>query len=175
LILLPFLSAFISWLCVFVAGKLLFLNILPRKKDQLIAQLSETISKEVSFDGITQKISDPAMVKKVMPVVEEHIDEFLRHKLKEKFPMVGMLMGEKTIDSLKEIFLKEIESLFPVILNKFAGNLAQEVDIKAMVTERLSNLPISRLEKAAFPVLGLFQAAAAIGGLLGGIAILLLS
>src|SRR5690606_41103541 len=90
-----------------------------------------------------------------MPVVEEHIDEFLRHKLKEKFPMVGMLMGEKTIESLKEIFLKEIESLFPVILNKFAGNLAQEVDIKAMVTERLSNLPISRLEKAAFPVLGL--------------------
>src|SRR5690606_42117170 len=82
---------------------------------------------------------------------------------------------ENTLDSLKEIFLKDIESLFPVILNKLAGNLAQEVHLKAMVTERLSNLPISRLEKAAFPVLGHFQAAAAIGGLLGGIAILLLS
>lgn len=172
--LLPLLAAFTSWLAVFLAGLLLFRVILPRKREALIEQISEHVSREVSLAPIKEKIADPATVKKIMPMVEEHIDDFLRNKLKQKFPMIGLLIGDKTIGSLKEIFLKEIEELFPVVLEKFAGNLEQEIRVKEMVAEKLSSVPLSRLEKPLAPALRLFQVAAALGGFLGGLLVLLL-
>jgi hypothetical protein len=38
-------------------------------------------------------------------------------------PMIGMFIGEKTINELKAVFITELESLFPVIMKSYLGNL----------------------------------------------------
>ena len=72
-----------------------------------------------------------------MPLIEKHMDDFLRNKLKEKMPMISMFIGDKTINTLKEVFLKEIEDLFPQVMKQFAGNLKSELNIEQMVVTKI--------------------------------------
>ena len=102
-------------------------------------------------------------------MVEGHIDDFLRNKLKEKMPVIGMFIGNKTINSLKEVFLKEIEDLFPQVLKQFAGNLRKELNIETMVANKITNVSAGQLEEALLPALRYFSLSGAITGLIVGI------
>lgn len=169
LLLIPFISAFIGWLGSWIAGKMLVQKIIPGRQQQLAMEIGKAASAGFSFAGIEKKINDPENIKKIMPVVEAHIDDFLRQKLKTKMPMIGMLIGDKTINSLKEIFLKEIEEMFPLILKQFAGDLKKELDIQTLISAKINSVTPSQLQKSFSPVLNYFGLAGAITGFIVGL------
>jgi uncharacterized membrane protein YheB (UPF0754 family) len=169
LLIIPIVSAIIGWIGSWIAGKIFLYRIIPKRQQALAEKIGKAVSAEFSFTDLEKKISDPDNVKKIMPLVEEHIDDFLRNKLKEKMPMIGMFIGNKTIDSLKEVFLKEIEDLFPQVLKQFAGNLQNELNIEAMITKKITTVRTADLEKMFSPALHYFQFAAALTGLIIGL------
>jgi uncharacterized membrane protein YheB (UPF0754 family) len=163
-LIIPILSLALGWFLSHIAGKILVYRVIPSRQQQLAEMIGKTVKAEFSFDGLEKKITDPSNIKSVMPLVESHVDDFLRHKLKEKMPVVGMFIGDKTIQSLKEVFLKEIEELFPQVLQKFAGGIKDQLDIEAEVKNRITIVSASRIEKSLEPVLGYYRAAGAIIG-----------
>ena len=169
LLLIPVISALLGWLGSWMAGKIFLHQIIPGRRQQLAEKIGKAVSAEFSFEDLEKKIVDPDNIKKIMPLVEVHIDDFLRNKLKEKMPMISMFIGNKTIDSLKEVFLKEIEDLFPQVLKQFSGNLQSELDIEAMVTKKITSVRTEELEKIFSPALSYFRFAAAITGLIIGL------
>ena len=58
-----------------------------------------------------------------MPVIEAHIDEFLRNKLKDCNSHDGNVIGEKTITQFKTVFMNELEVIFPEVIDKYAADL----------------------------------------------------
>ena len=173
LLLIPIISTFLGWLGLRVAGQILVHKIIPSRREELSRDIGKTVSDSFSFTDIENKISDPANIKSVMPVVEEHVDDFLRNKLKAKMPVVGMFIGDKTITSLKEVFLKEIEDLFPQVLKGFTGNLKKDIDIEAMVAKKITTVSGDEIAKALDPALRYFSLAGAITGFVIGCANLL--
>ncbi|HTB51261.1 MAG TPA: DUF445 family protein [Ferruginibacter sp.] len=154
------LSAFTGWVTTWIAIKMLFhprkpikvfgftiQGIFP-KNQQLIAQkLGQVVSKELlSFDEIEKKITDPDNLQKLKPEIEAHIDNFLRHKLKEVFPMLSMLIGDKTINQLKEAFIVELENLFPVLMKNYMNKLQNDLDLEKIVTEKIAGFSAEKLE-----------------------------
>ncbi|MGG9972418.1 DUF445 domain-containing protein [Ferruginibacter sp. SUN002] len=154
------LSAFTGWVTTWVAIKMLFhprnpikifgftiQGIFP-KNQQLIAQkLGQVVSKELlSFDEIEQKVTNPDNLQKLRPDIEAHIDNFLRNKLKDVFPMLSMFIGDKTIGQLKEAFLKELEDLFPILMKSYMGKLQHDLDLEKIVTEKVNNFSSEKLE-----------------------------
>src|SRR3954468_24697408 len=103
LILIPIISAFIGWFTNWIAIKMLFhprepkkilgvtfQGIFPKRQKQFAAKLGKLVSSELlSFSDIEQKIADPGNVNKIMPLLETHIDTFLREKLTVEIPMIG--------------------------------------------------------------------------------------
>jgi len=163
IILVPFISALIGWLINSLAVRRLFRPYHPKKflgftiqgvipkQQQLFA---EKIGKYAganffSFDSIEQKIADPANLDKIMPVIEEHVDEFLRVKLVKEMPMIGMFIGDKTIATMKKIFMQELSSLFPEIMKSYAANLKAEFNPQKIITEKIAGLPMSMIEDIA--------------------------
>ena len=154
------LSTFTGWITTWIAIKMLFhprrpVNVLGLKiqgifpKNQLlIAQkLGQVVSKElISFSEIESKVTDPDNLKKLRPEIENHIDSFLRDKLKETFPLLSMFMGEKTINQLKAAFLMELESLFPVLMKSYMTKLEQDLDLEKIVTEKVAGFSSDKLE-----------------------------
>ena len=153
-------SAFTGWVTTWIAIKMLFhprkpINILGwklqgifPKNQQLIAQkLGQVVGKELlSFAEIEQKVTNPENLKQLKPEIEKHIDTFLREKLKDVFPMLSMFIGEKTIVQLKEAFLMELESLFPVLMKSYMNKLEKDLDLEKIVTEKVAGFSSEKLE-----------------------------
>jgi uncharacterized membrane protein YheB (UPF0754 family) len=157
---IPFISAFIHWLTIWMALKLLFhprnprrilgwtlQGVFPKKQRQIAESLGRIVGQQLlSFEDIERTITDPQHVQRIMPVVEEHIDHFLRNKLKETMPMISMFIGEKTIAQLKAVFMQELEELFPVILQRYVLHLREDLDLERIVVEKIAGFSNDRLE-----------------------------
>ena len=127
LLLIPLLTAATGWLTLQITLLSLFRpfkprkilgfslqGILPAKQHQIALKAGQIAAAEFSsFAAIEQKISDPRNMNKIKPLIETHIDDFLRIKLKDQMPMISMFIGDKTINTLKTVFMNEIEELFP--------------------------------------------------------------
>jgi uncharacterized membrane protein YheB (UPF0754 family) len=167
MIMIPVISAFIGWIPIWIAIKMLFhpkkpvrilgftiQGIFPRRQPQFAQQAGALVSNElVSFPEIEATITNEENVKKIMPLAEIHIDDFLRNKLKDAFPMIGMLIGEKTIGTLKTIFMNELETIFPIIIKGYVQNLQNDLDLENMVAEKIAALSSDKLEASLYQAL----------------------
>ena len=182
LYLIPFISAFIGWFTNWIAIKMLFhpreskkilgirfQGIFPKRQKQFAEKLGKLVSAELlSFSDIEQKITNPANVAKLMPFIEEHIDQFLRVKLAEQMPVISMFIGDKTIQQLKSVFTAELENLFPVIMQNYMGNLKQDLDLEKIVTAKVVLFSTDKLENILNAIMSKeFRFVEIIGGVLG--------
>lgn len=182
LILIPLISGFIGWVTNWVAIKMLFhprnpVNILgikvqgifPKRQEQFAEKLGKLVSRELlSFEEIEAKITNPDNLKKVLPQVETHIDHFLRVKLSDSMPMISMFIGDKTIDKLKGVFMEELEVLFPKIMKDYSGTLKQQLDLEAIVTDKVKAFSSDKLEEILYQVMASeFRFVEIIGAVLG--------
>jgi uncharacterized membrane protein YheB (UPF0754 family) len=154
------LSAFTGWITTWIAIKMLFhprnpvrflgltiQGIFPKNQRLIAEKLGQVVSKElISFVEIEEKVTNPDNLQKLRPDIEAHIDNFLRNKLNDVFPMLSMLMGEKTILQLKEAFLLELESLFPVLMKSYMNKIQHDLDLEKIVTEKVAGFSSQKLE-----------------------------
>ena len=157
---IPFISAFIHWLTIWMALKLLFHprqpkkilgftlhGVFPKRQRQIAESLGKIVGQELlSFGDIEQTITNPENVRKILPLAEEHIDNFLRNKLKESMPMIAMFIGDKTINQLKVVFMTELEEIFPVIMKNYVANLRNDLDLERIVVDKIAAFSTDRLE-----------------------------
>lgn len=123
-------------------------GIFPKRQEQFAEKLGKLVSEELlSFDEIAGKLTNPDNLNRLTPHVEEHIDHFLRVKLKEAMPMISMFIGDKTIAQLKGIFMEELQQLFPVIMEKYMGTLQEQLDLEKIVVEKVRSFSSDKLEQ----------------------------
>jgi uncharacterized membrane protein YheB (UPF0754 family) len=183
LILVPFLAAALGWLIHGFVIKLIFKpvslgplqikGLIPAHRQALAEGIGQYAAQNLSMDMLTSKIADPALLARLTPVIESHIDHFLKEKLTAELPMISMFIGDKTIGKVKGALMSEIEELLPTLLKNYAANLADEVDIRKIVSEKLASIDPKTLEtivieKAAGQIRQ-FKMLGAVVGFLGGL------
>ncbi|MBO9596105.1 MAG: hypothetical protein J7599_24595 [Niabella sp.] len=147
LLLLP-VSALAGWLLHVIAGNYFLNRYLPEQDAQLAVKAGQWAGALVNQSlNIEEKISDPALIEKAMPAIEQHIDDFLNVKLKEEIPMLAMFIGNKTTDKVKEVFINQLKLLFPQVMLQITENLKAELDAEQIVVRQLKNNPVSALVK----------------------------
>jgi uncharacterized membrane protein YheB (UPF0754 family) len=187
LFLIPLISAIISWSVIRIFFYYLFhptnpisvagfkvQGLLPAYQSTIASELGKIVVREfLQTKMIEEKITDPAQVQKIMPVIEEHIDDFLRNKLKKQMPVISVFIGEKTIESLKKVFMTELETLFPKIIGGFASNMVNDLNVESLLAKKINGLSMSEVESAFKKnfsrQITLAQAAAAFIGLFIGL------
>lgn len=182
LILIPLISAFIGWFTNWIAIKMLFHprepkkmlgitfhGIFPKRQQQFAEKLGKLVSTELlSFREIEEKITSPQNIEKLMPFVEEKVDEFLRVKLNEAFPIISMFIGESTIQQLKDIFMQELKVIFPAVINKHIRDLESQLDLEKIVSEKVAGFSSDKLEQILNQIMSKeFRFVEIIGGVLG--------
>ncbi len=180
--LIPVISGFIGWVTNWVAIKMLFhprnpvrilgmtiQGIFPKRQAQFAMKLGKLVSEELlSFKDIEHKIVSPENLQKLMPVVETHVDDFLRKKLSDVFPVISMFIGEKTISQLKGHFMNELEALFPILMKRYMGHLQAELDLEKIVTEKVAGFSSDKLEEILMSIMSKeFRFVEILGGVLG--------
>jgi uncharacterized membrane protein YheB (UPF0754 family) len=168
LYLIPFFSALLGWLInhlliktVFHPGqprKILGITIqgfFPAKKNKIAEDIAVLVSQEFfSFKEIEEKITHPESFQKIMPQVEQHIDNFLKVKLPQSMPVISMFVGDKTIAQLKTVFISELELLFPEIIKSYMSKLQEDTDMKKIIEEKIMSFPNKKIETLVMTALG---------------------
>ena len=182
LYIIPFISAFIGWFTNWIAIKMLFhpkepkrflgitiQGIFPKRQAQFAAKLGSLVANELlHFDEIAEKIKEPERLKELNPIIEAHLDTFLKVKLVEKMPMISMFIGEKTIGQLKAGMMEEIEILLPELLSKYTDSLSSQIDIERIVTEKVAMFSSDKLEEILTAIMSKeFRFIEVIGAILG--------
>ena len=162
--LFPIIAALVGWLIGKLATIYLVFRVWPKRQPAIADGISKFVVQEFSSLNLEQKIADPSNLSKARPVIESHIDNFLRVKLKEQMPMISMFIGDKTIDSLKGIFLKELENLFPEVMKQFAGNMKNDLGIEKMVRVKITGISSEYVSKILSKELRYIAAICAITG-----------
>jgi uncharacterized membrane protein YheB (UPF0754 family) len=182
LLLIPVISAFIGWFTNWIAIKMLFHprnpvrflgmtfhGIFPKRQKLFAEKLGRTVSEEfLSFEDIQQKITNPKNLQKLMPVLEKHVENFLRVKLADEMPFLSLFIGERTITSLKGMFMQELETLFPQVMNDYAVHLKEELDLEKIVTEKVTAFSSDKLESILYQIMSKeFRFVEVLGGVIG--------
>ena len=164
LLLIPAISAIMSWLFIrililyfFRPYKPLrlvginFQGIIPANQKAISASVAAALSKELLHtDMIRQKLAGPETLQKTMPAIEEHIDHFLTVKLKASLPVITMFIGERVTNQLKELFMKELEVLFPSVMNRFIDGLQNSNEIETEIALKIESIPVVVIEEAFY-------------------------
>ena len=182
LLVIPIISAFIGWFTNWVAIKMLFHpkepkrilgitfhGIFPKRQKIFAEKLGKMISAEfLSFEDIEGKIANPQNLEKLMPMIEAHVDNFLRNKLSDEMPFLSLFIGSKTIKSLKKTFMQELEILFPQIMKRYAGHLEEELDLEKIVIDKVSAFSTDKLEDILYQIMSKeFRFVEILGGVIG--------
>jgi len=157
------LSAFTGWFVIWLIIKILFRphkplviagfklqGVLPANQQLIAEKIGKMVSAAFSLDALKQKVTDPENFNKLKPEIEEHIDSFLRERLKVTFPMLSMLIGDKTITQLKTAFLTELETQFPALKKSYVANLEKEFDLEKLVAEKIAGFSTIQAEKLIY-------------------------
>ena len=148
LFLLPLISALVGWIIFKISHFIFFERILPLKQPAIAQKMGELASGGVfSISDLEGKLVSDESMKKLMPVIEKHIDEFLRNRLSKALPVVSMFIGDKTINQIKEVFMKELEVIIPATMKAYVSNLEKDIDIKKLVTDKISDLPPGKISE----------------------------
>jgi uncharacterized membrane protein YheB (UPF0754 family) len=180
--LIPFISAFIGWFTNWIAIKMLFhprepkklgfitlQGIFPKRQRQFAEKLGKLVADELlSFEDIRHKLTDPEKIRSIIPLVEDHLEHFLRKRLPDAMPVLAMFIGDNTIKQIKDVLVKELDSLFPVMINKYLENTREELDLERIVTEKVAGFSSDKLEQILNGIMAReFRFVEIIGGVLG--------
>lgn len=185
-IIIILLSGLIGFITITVVIKLLFKplkpvkllgltiqGILPRYQPDIINGIAKMAAKEFDSFNIEEKIANPQVFEKIKPEIEEHIDDFLRNKLKVVFPILGNFIGDKTINQLKQAFLNELETMFPTLMKSYAAKLKDDINVERLITTRLNLYSSENIEAIIYKNAGgkikMMQAAAYMFGCIIGL------
>lgn len=160
--LIPILTGLFGWMLIWLLAKSLFF---PTKAIQIggfswESNLSRIINQFPIELLIPKEADQEASFKAMQPLIEEKLDFFFNHTIKDKLPMMSMFIGDKTVAQLKSVFLEELATIFPQIVGQFAQNTKMNIS-KSFPTKLSDSIApivmkaIKPLQWAAF-ILGLF-------------------
>jgi hypothetical protein len=196
LLVLPVVAAFMAW---FTARVLLYSVLYPlrprrvlgftmqgyllKNQKSIAGKIVEGVMTELASSGDSLQLVSPETIKGLEPLIEQHLDSFLKVKLKEKMPVIASFIGDSTIIKLKAGMLEEIELLLPEVIAKYTSSLATDPTLKAKISGKLSDFSPELIDKHIGPQLKsamgkvplLFAVAGFVFGLIASLIIALIS
>lgn len=146
LYLIPFLTALTGWFTNKIAITLLF-KAFSGRQQKFADQIGTFVAGQLfSFDDIRHQLTEPEKIKSMIPVVEVHMDTFLREKLPEAMPVFKMFIGDSTIQQVKAVLVAELDKMFPEIIDQYLQHTAKELDIRQLVSRKIMSVSASQLQ-----------------------------
>jgi len=148
-----------------------FQGLVPRRRKDLAASIAATVEQElVKPSDIQAALSDPEIIAAAETEIDKRVREFLERKA-DKLPAVALALLPADIeDRLRKSIVKHVMNALPEISENLGRKLAERLDVKALVVERVEGFSNDRLEEI---VLGIarreLRAIELLGGVLGGV------
>ncbi len=177
----PVIGTVTGWVTNWIAVKMLFhpkepknfllfkvQGVFPKRQKVMAEKLGHIVASELfSIDDLIVKMKSSDN-KEVYGVVEQKIDDFINVKLASSMPMLAMFLNDDLKNKIKTTLLDEISDILPGIIDSYAEKLKSEIDIKAIVYDKVVNFSSDKLEDILYSIMKKeFKFIELLGGILG--------
>ena len=166
LFLLPFAGLLIGWLTNYLAIKMLFhpkepinlglftlQGVFPKRQDALGDKLGHVVSKElISTYEILEKFTEQVSGGEVQEIIERRIDQGL-DKLIAGIPMASMFIDDSMKAMARNAILEQFMEGFDEWIGSLKPRLEQNIDVRAIVKEKVSKFSSDKLEEVLFAIM----------------------
>jgi len=178
-VLIPLAGAFIGWGTNVLAIRLLFRphkpvklgpvtmqGLIPKRRGEIAAAIADTVARElVDIGALLHRAATPEvqahLTAAVLRVVETRGKERLPGFIPE--PFRSMLM-----DYVRKLVEEELAANLPMFLDEVTASLQNQIDIKAMVVERINAMELMQVETMVLTLASReLKAIEYLGGILG--------
>lgn len=160
-ILLPLIAGLIGWFTNYIAVWMLFnpkkpVNILglkfqgifPKRQHILAERIGNLVADQLLHSSdLKDKLLNEDTLSGISDLVEVKIDDYLLNIFPEKYPITSIFFGAKRKAQIKADLLVEVERAVPELMNAYAAQIDEKIDIESIVTEKVANLNSEMLEK----------------------------
>lgn len=160
-VLLPLIAGLIGWFTNYIAVWMLFnpknpikilgitfQGIFPKRQKNLAERIGKLVAEQLLHSSdLKEKLLNSDTVGNITEMVEEKIDDYLLNVFPEKYPITSIFFGAKRKAQIKMDLLDEVQHAVPELLNAYAEQIDEKIDIEAIVTEKVENLNSDMLEK----------------------------
>ncbi len=111
-------------------------------------KISNSLQNQLKENGpkLVASITNQNTVEKIRPMMEEEVEKFLREKLPAQMPMISMFIGDRTINQLKEIFVSEVEVIFPMFMEKYVQeNILNNSSLNDQIKETIEKTLVASI------------------------------
>ena len=179
---LPIIAALTGWVTNFLAIKMLFhpkkkvnlylfsiQGIFPKRQSVLAERLGKIVSTELfSFKYIKDRFTSTSTATEINNVLDEKLEDFIEVKIKTAMPMLAMFLNKETKSKIKETLHQEFQHILPDILNKYSEKLEKDIDVEAIVYQKVAAFSSDKLEEILFSIMKKeFKFIEILGGVLG--------
>ena len=179
---LPIIAGLIGWVTNFLAIKMLFhpkkkinlyfftiQGIFPKRQDVLAERLGKIVSSELfSFKDIKDRFTSTSTAVEINKVLDEKLEDFMEDKIKTAMPMLAMFLNKEAKAKIKDTLHQEFQNILPDILNKYSEKLEKDIDVEAIVSQKVSAFSSDKLEQILFSIMKKeFKFIEILGGVLG--------
>ena len=117
-----------GWLLSFSFIKFLFYpNTLSNIKGRPPQSPLVRIIQDFPLETILPQALNSKSFESLTPFIEAQLDVFFKERLVQKMPVISMFIGDKTISQLKEVFIDEINLLFPQITTQLTPLMKEQL------------------------------------------------
>ncbi len=179
--LFPLIGTITGWVTNWIAVKMLFhpkqpknflffkvQGVFPKRQKVMAEKLGHIVASELfSIDDVVEKMKSSDN-KDVFGFVEKKIDDFIDIKLAANMPMLAMFLNDDLKVKIKTTLLDEISEVIPGVIDSYADKLKNEIDVKAVVYEKVVNFSSDKLEDILYSIMKKeFKFIELLGGVLG--------
>jgi uncharacterized membrane protein YheB (UPF0754 family) len=179
---LPVLAALTGWITNYLAIKMLFhprkkinlgfwslQGIFPKRQHLLAEKLGIIVANELfSINDITKRFTNTSTALEINRVLDDKLEDFIEQRLKDTVPLFRLLIGTNAKQKIKNTMHQEFQNILPDILNHYSEKIERDIDVRAIVSGRVSAFSSSKLEKILYSIMQKeFRFIELVGALLG--------
>lgn len=165
---LPVIGAILGWFTNYIAIKLLFhpkeektilgmfkiQGIFPKRQDEIAIKLSQAVSQELfSTEDIKDKLANPEQMEKMSESITRKVALYFSEEFPEKYPLANLVMTQKMKTGILEEIHRKVSTLTPQVITNYVNNIESQIDVEAIVEEKVKNFSSDRLEKLLMSIL----------------------
>ncbi|NLZ93087.1 MAG: DUF445 family protein [Firmicutes bacterium] len=159
IILLPLTGAVIGWITNVLAIRLLFrpqkplrlwpipINVqglIPRRRTELAVSIGEIVAQELfNVDELINRLNLPELQKEMENLVKRTVEEWCNNKM-SRFPVS---IRTYCSSRLRDWVAEEVAKQFPIMAEGVFSHMQQQVDVSAVVAEKVNALSLSEVEE----------------------------
>ncbi len=179
---LPFIAAFIGWLTNYLAVKMLFhprqpiaflglriQGVFPKRQQVLAVKLGEVVATELfSANDVIEKLKQASHSAEMLDFISPRVEKLIVEELPQKIPMLAMVLNPEIIATLKDSVMELLGPLIDGLLERLEKRVEDDIDVRSIVEEKVSNFSSERLESILFSIMKKeFRFIELLGGVLG--------